>query len=255
MNDVEPLRDIEEVTWTNLRADSYSGSHRDPVALFLNDVINPSLDAIEARIGHAQREEGLAADFELIDLEPLHSSTLQGYTLTVQSVWERQLRGYLIACAKEQGWDGEKIDKLQRKDWDWLCKRFKDLKGVALEAFPSFSDLDLLMLLGHACRHGDGAAARKLFDRCPGLWVNWPPALPDGWPGEPLKNVPSYPPFKDVTLTRDLLTQMVIGVIWFWEDWELIYTNSLKRKHWSVHETVKQMRRRRAERVRVWSPV
>src|SRR3546814_18258276 len=75
------------------------------------------------------------------------------FGLAIQSIWERQLREYLRGCAGELV-PGEPIGaKIERADWKALRKYFRKLRGIELEVFPSFDNLDLLQHLGNACRH------------------------------------------------------------------------------------------------------
>ncbi|MES2947514.1 MAG: hypothetical protein V4858_03135 [Pseudomonadota bacterium] len=251
MENTQPTK-IDTFTWDNLKADG-PHTHISVMELFLQSVAQPSLEAVERKLDEIRSSVDPLAGFEMIEYEPLYSSTLQGYFLVVQSIWERQLRGYLIACALELGWVSKDILLLKKDTWERLQAQFLKLRGIALSEFESFQDLHLLHLLGNACRHGDGDSAKQIFSAYPGLWANWPPTRPEWWDGPPLKDIPTHPSFEQVTLPHALLKQMVQSVIWFWEDYDYIYTNSIKSKHHTVPRTLGKMRQNRAERVRVWS--
>lgn len=89
--------------------------------------------------------------------------------LAAQSIWERQRRTYLVSCARELRPELP-ANRIERADWVGLCKLFEDLRGIGLNAFPSFEALDTLQFLGNACRHGDGLSAAELSQCCPDLW-------------------------------------------------------------------------------------
>ena len=52
----------------------------------------------------------------------------------------------------------------------------------------------------------------------------------------------------EVSLSRSLLERLTHAVIWFWEDLNYIYTNSIERKSSSVDGALAKMREKRARR-------
>lgn len=244
----EPCIDIETFTWSNLQADIYRGQHANAMRLYLESVITPALDVIDARRDELSRSDEPIAVFQFGDLKRLHAATIEAFALSVQSQWERQLRAFLKDCARELKPFAAYLQKLESANWTELLRQFQELRGLPLQAFDSFSDLELLQLLGNACRHGDGKSARVLYERCPELWPNWLPALPAGWSGPPLALVPTHPPFSQICLQRSHLVRLTHALIWFWDDHNYIYTNSIKPKHSNIDSVLAEMRERRARR-------
>jgi hypothetical protein len=242
--------DIEKITWTNLTADIYLGLHANAVRLYLDSVVRPALDAIDARHDELARDEDPGAAFMKTDVEELRKSAIEAFALAIQSLWERQLREFLKGCAHELKCSDALVKSLAVDDWTKLVKHFGDLRGVPLEAFDSFDDLDLLQWLGNACRHGDGKSATLLHARWPDLWPDWPPLLqgPQAqMPGTPAAHA-EPPPFSAISVPRALLDRVANAVIWFWEDHSYLYTKSLNNKHPSVEGTLQVMRKERTRR-------
>lgn len=240
---------IEDITWTNLSADIYLGLHASAVRLYMDSVVKPALDAIDARRDELERDEDPVAIFMKADVEELRKSAIEAFALAIQSLWERQLRQFLKGCARELKRGDALVKSLATDDWTKLVRHFGDLRGVPLENFDSFEDLDLLQLLGNACRHGDGKSANMLHDRWPELWPAWLPSPPDPWPPLPGGEAqPLRPPFSTISVPRALLDRVANAVIWFWEDHNYIYTNSLLSKPRSVADSLQAMRDDRARR-------
>src|SRR3546814_10300686 len=111
-----------------------------------------------------------------------------------------------------------------------LRKYFRKLRGIELEVFPSFDNLDLLQHLGNACRHGDGDSAAELARRCPDLWQHGllAPARPDMPPDSPPIELPRSVALMDIPVER--LHVFVSGIAEFWRDTGYIYKESIERK-------------------------
>jgi hypothetical protein len=242
--------DIETFTWKNLQADIFRDQHANAMRLYLESVVTPALDIIEARYDEMSQSDEPAAVFGLGDVYALRRSTIEAFALSIQSLWERQLRGFLKDCAHELKSPAASVGKLSDAEWPKLVKKFQEFRGLQLESFDSFRDLELLQLLGNACRHGDGKSTRTLFERWPEFWPNWPPATPVGWSRPPLANVPNYPSFSQASLPRSLLVRLAHAVIWFWEDHNYIYINSITPKHSDIDGFLAKIREERAGRRR-----
>lgn len=236
--------DIEAFTWSNLYADVTAAMHDRSIQLYLETVINPALDAIERQISGLRIDEEPALAFLEADLRSLQAETIKAFVLSIQSIWERQLRCFLIQCAKDLK-QAETCRSIEKEPWANLPDRLLKLRGISLRAFYSFSDLDLLHLLGSACRHGDGGAARDLYEREPGLWPYWPVQLPSEWVAPPAL---SHPPFAMIEIPRVFLARFTNAIVWFWEDLTYIYENSIQKKDPSVHKSLALMRQARAAR-------
>lgn len=261
-----PDADFDICGFALLEHDSLSGatSHARSVELFRDGVVRPSLKALAAGVSQLQASDDDVADFFASDLEELFQASVEGYLLTVQSMWERGLRAMLIARDKVL-YGGSHEEKLQRAVWkapkngDDLHSHFEALMAFSLEAFDAYEDLNLLQSLGSAVRHGDGASARRVHELCPGLWVNWiDPYMPftAGPFSIPATGVgPKHPSFKAITLPEALLEQMIQSVAWFWEDVDNLRCASFKSKHHTVMERLDAWSGQRHERAarRVWS--
>lgn len=243
-----PSIDIDAFTWSNLQSDVFQYRHANAMLLYLKKVVNPALDAVDAEHEKMSRSDEPAAVFQVNDMAVLRESTTQAFTLSVQSLWERQLREYLKECARELKYDASFVGKLEMAKWADLLKYFQKLRGVPLQDFDSYPYLDLLQMIGNACRHGDGVSARKLYERRSDLWPNWPPRILPDWLGASLHNVNTVPLFSQIRLPRSLLEQLTQAVIWFWEDHRYIYTNSIACKHPSIVGALAKMREERARR-------
>jgi hypothetical protein len=238
----KPFIDIETFTWNKLHADVYRLRHADEMRHYLERVITPALDAIDARLHELSASAEPIAVFQLGDMEKLSESTNQAFALSLQSQWERQLREFLKDCARELKYPEKYSQQLESANWTDLLKYFQELRGLPLQAFDSFSDLEVLQLLGNACRHGEGKSARILYQRCPEFWPKWPTALPAGLFG------PNPRPFSQIRLQRSHLVRLTHAVIWFWDDHNYIYTNSIKSQDSYINRALAEMREKRAQR-------
>lgn len=255
--------DIHTFVWLDHESVGLPLGHARALELFRDSVLRPSLKALDQEIEANQRSEDPAADFFTGDLEDLYQATVEGYILTVQSMWERALRGLLIHRDKKL-FGGQRLKAIQRDPWSsekgpTLQAHFAWMLGVPPNAFDAFEDLDLLQNLGSAIRHGDGNAAKKVHELAPSLWWNWLPpggavqagpfnfAVPADWP--------PHPSFNKVTLTQQVLEQMVQSVVQFWTDLELMRCNSFKNKHESTQRWLDEWPAERALRAskRLWT--
>lgn len=256
--------DISTFTWTEHESIGSPTSHIIALELYRDSVVRPSLNALSEKIDELHRSDEDSADFELLDYAPLFQSTVEGYLLAIQSMWERGLRSMLISRAKRISRGETYVGALQRANWSGgrqpdLLHYFRELVGLSLQTFDSFGDIDILQIFGNVLRHGDGPSAQKLHERCPSLWWNWlgPNARIDVGPISITipADVPKHPNFADITLPEAVLEQMMQSVIWFWEDIEHIRCNSFKRKHTSVVEKLDRWKLERLDRPkkRVWN--
>jgi len=210
--------------WKNCYADVAAAKHDLTIRSFLDDVILPAIRALEARIEKLGRSGGPAACFEQSDMEEVLAETKLAFCLAIQSVWERQLRAYLHGYAEELR-PGEGLGaKVEKANWQGLCALFRELRGIGLDAFPSFPEFDTLHHLGNACRHGEGASAIELTQRCPGWWAAYTPM--------PLEFGPLMPPKQTVatmTVPVERIEGFVAAIASSWEDATYIYHESLVR--------------------------
>lgn len=229
--------------WKNCFADVQASKHDITIQSFLDEVILPALRALEDRIAELGQSEDPGDAFAQADMEDVLRETKMAFCLSVQSIWERQLRGYLSGCGEELRPGAGLPAKVSNAKWPGLCALFLDLRGIRLDAFPSYFQLETLHHLGNACRHGDGASAVELARRCPDLWRTYPPM-----PFEAEAPAPSPPSvaMMDVPISR--IQAFVAAVAAFWIDAEYIYNESIETKHWSLEARLAKERVERAWR-------
>jgi hypothetical protein len=188
------------------------------------------------RLVRANNNEGGAvfAHAEVVDQQLVTASAM---CLSLQSIWECQLRAYLLSCA---GWTDAKLThQLQHAPWDALQGLFEELGGVPLPAFLSYPDLDLLAQLGNACRHGAGRAASALWRSHPDLWPH------SAWPADSAV----APPIEHMQISKDLLARFVSAIAGFWQVIGYLYNESINTKHSSLEFTLREQRVRHAAAV------
>jgi hypothetical protein len=132
---------------------------------YFQDVIMPALATLDTKIEELENSDWPGAVFAKADMEEVRLETMRAFGLSIQSIWERQLRSYLLGCAKDLRPGEPFATKIEKANWKELQKLFRGLRGIGLDAFPSFSVLDALQHLGNACRHGDGDSAAELARR------------------------------------------------------------------------------------------
>ncbi|EMS95910.1 hypothetical protein H009_19804 [Agrobacterium tumefaciens str. Cherry 2E-2-2] len=225
--------------WVNCRADIGTYAHIRTVEMFLESVALSSLGAIDARMTNLRSSDDPVNLFELSDMEELRAATLSALCLSLQAIWEQQLRGYLSGCAEELAADRPGlVEKLKNKDWDFVKRQFFELRRLPFSQFKAHRDLDLLQLLGNYCRHGEGRASKAIRSDFPEFCTHVP-ASPSLFPGSS-----GAPERFDIVLRIADLKRFAGAIVSFWTEAEWIYNNSIGRKHES---TVKAIRKREVE--------
>ena len=260
------IDDCDIATYAWLEHDSvglHATGHIQSLELFRTKVVNPSLAALDQELEVLRKSEDPSWVFLENDYVELFDKTLQGYLLATHSMYERGLRALL--CERDRRLNkGAQAKAIQTARWTLekggLQAHFKDLLGVPLTAFDTYADLDLLQNLGNAIRHGDGTSAQKVYQMCPGLWLQWLP------PGSVIENgpfttrvpldAPAFPSFGSISLPQTLLEQLIQSVVWFWDDIEHMRCNSFSRKHSTVEQKLEEWKVERKQRSihRIWSP-
>ena len=230
--------------WKNCYADVAASKHGVTVQSFFDDVIVPAIRALEEKIAALGCSDNPGDAFAQADTEDVLQETKMAFSLSIQSIWERQLRGYLRGCAEELRPGVGLAARVAKGNWEELCALFLELRGIRLDAFPSFAELETLPLLGNTCRHGDGPSAVELARRCPVLWRVYPPMPFEDQPPDP-----GPPPVALMDVPVDRLRAFVAAIAAFWDDAEYIYNESIERKHPSLEA---KLARERAERS--WRP-
>jgi hypothetical protein len=114
------------------------------------------------------------------------------------------------------------------------------LRGIRLDAFPSFAELEALHLLGNVCRHGDGPSAVELAKRYPELWRIYPPMPFDDQPPDP-----GPPPVALMEVPVERLRAFVAAIAIFWDDADYIYKESIEPKHANLEAELARERKER----------
>ena len=92
----------EAIRWKNCYGDVVSSKNGWMAQSLLDDVIEPGLDALDAQVSKLEKSEDEAlVIFLKSDLDHLHHAVAMGYCLSIQALWEWQIRTYLRWCAKE----------------------------------------------------------------------------------------------------------------------------------------------------------
>jgi len=237
-------------------------SHIQSLTLFRDNVVRPSLRALDHELVRLRNSDDPTSVFMEDDFAELFQKTVEGYLIATQSMWERGLRQLLINRDAKLN-HGMNANTLQKATWSerspGIQSYFEALLGVPLQAFDSYADLDLLQSLGNAIRHGNGASAQRVYTICPALWHSrLPPGIVISGPFSiqvPL-DASDTPSFDSITLPQPLLEQMLQSVVWFWNDIEHMRCNSFQRKHETVVRKIDDWRSERLQRTiqRYWNP-
>jgi hypothetical protein len=237
----------EIFTWKNCFADVQSSRYGEIARDFLTLVVSPSLDALDGEIQKWRDTGDTVSHLMVFDLSELVGKTRMAFCLSIQSLWEQQIRNYLSGCLKELNIDPFPVSQRRGANtvhsvlWgDELNAVFASLRGIALPSFESYQTLDLLQTVGNVCRHGDGTSSQRLWKAHPELW--------------PLHGLsewddPTTPPsVQSMQIPRELLTTFVEAIELFWSDAEYIYNESIKSRSPSLEARLVQVRAERAVR-------
>lgn len=236
----------EPFTWKNCMADVHTYRHGRMAQAFFDDVVAPSLDALNAQIDEWSRSDEGYAPFAKDDVEELRRNTMLAFCLSIQSMWERQIRTYLRGCADELKPGSGLASKAMTVSWDKMDKLFQDLRGISLREFDEHDDLDLLHVLGNACRHGDGRSARELWEKHGYLW---PERIRAAAPFDSqTKQETEAPSIDTIVIAPELVRRFVDAIASFWDETKYIYLESIEKKDESVVDKLEEMRRERAAR-------
>jgi hypothetical protein len=235
----------EPFRWKNCFADVLSARYASMAQAFLREVVEPALSALDRQITAWETSNEPGAPFIHADTQELLRTTTMAFCLSVQSLWELQIRTYLQGCAKELRSDNRLVMKAMTGRWEELDSLFRDLRGISLADFEEYPDLDFLHLLGNACRHGDGPSMRVLWNRHPELWPNRLVSSVQPFSDDVPLAEPS-PTFATMMIPRELLRRFTAAIASFWDETEYIYKESIERKHASLEATLVEMRRVRA---------
>lgn len=237
--------------WKNCMADVYNYRYGAVAKEFLTLVVNPSLDALDAQVDEWGKSDDPASEFIISDLGELIYKTRMAFCLSIQSLWEQQIRTYLSGCQQELGINPFPVsnrrgaNSVQAVYWgDELNTVFEKLRSITLPSFASYKSLDLLMLVGNVCRHGDGSSSARLWSIRPDLWPDYHD--PDN---EFLRSTltDQAPPVHSMQIPREMLEDFVDNICLFWEDTNYIYEESIERKHPSLEARLVVKRAERSQ--------
>lgn len=214
-------------TWRTIPSGDGAWKYGLVIQSYYCDVIHPTFTRLEATVEALERSQDVADRFDQSDLEDVLIETKLAFCLAIQSIWERQFRVYLKLYACEFCQDTGVAEKIVHARWPELCQLFHDLRGISLEKFPSFPELDTLCHLGNACRHGDGPSVKKLADRCPEWW-RMPSAA--ALASETDSVFQSNPTISTMIVPMERIKGFADAIVRFWEDVNHINNESCERK-------------------------
>lgn len=226
-----------------------ASAHMYALQHFRDHVVNPSINSISTKVDELLNGMDDYAVFMLSDFIDLRNTSIQAFTLAVQAMWERGVREILSALDSSK-FNGSELSAIRTAKWSDSEKKgslqfyFKQLVGISMRSFTSYTELNVLFVLANGIRHGDGFSVDRLYELCPSLWPN-------------AVNQKLTPSFTEINIPLSALEQMIKSVHWFWDDIENIRCNSFERKAPIVEQKLSNWRlgidQRDAERV--WVPV
>ncbi|MDR9864640.1 hypothetical protein [Pseudomonas baetica] len=244
----------EIFTWKNCMADVYSFRYGAIAKEFLTLVVNPSLDALDAQVKHWEESDDPVSDFIISDLSELIFKTRMAFCLSIQSLWEQQIRTYLAGCQQQLDIDPFPVSNRRGANsvrtvyWgDELNTVFERLRDITLPSFVSFESLDLLMLVGNVCRHGDGNSSVRLWGVRPDLWPMYHDPVNTFLQSTLADQAPSV---QSMQIPREILEDFVDKICLFWEDTNYIYEERIEPKHPSLEARLVVRRVERLKGVR-----
>lgn len=212
---------------------------------FRDEVVQPSLDNINLQLAKLKTDTTDLSIFLFDDFDALRNITIQGFLISLQSLWERGFRSMLKAFGDKANNSvisrNSKVAKWST-DENGLQTLFATVIGIEIRLFPSYKDLSFLQMLANAIRHGDGRSASQLYQLCPSLWPKEHGAVE-------LTN------FSDIVIPSIVLEQMFKSVIEFWIDIDLLRCNSFSQKAPIVESKLQNWRSEIEKRIgeRVWN--
>jgi hypothetical protein len=221
---------------------------------YVQDIVEPSLSSMELQIaGLRARDDGPLAEFGIEPTEELLRNTILGYCLSLQALWEKQIRGYLHRCAIDFSRGPSMLRQIEKANWQQLDELFKDLRGVGLTDFVEYPQLNLLHLLGNVCRHGSGKSVRQLVLSHPELWAGQLEpecaVAPSSHPDPRFERTA-----ENLHISLPLIASLASAIDSFWSETVYIYNESIERKHGSLERLLVEERKKRAGRGRPWDP-
>ncbi|MBP2612365.1 hypothetical protein [Agrobacterium pusense] len=226
---------LDKVTWQNCWADVGTYAHKATVENFIQDVVEPGLASLDRKITEYSEKGGAWEAFAVPDLKAVRRETTAAFSLAIQSIWERQMRGYLHRCAAElHPQRTELLQRAQSNKWAEVEALFLELRGVALTDFPPYGALSTLHLLGNAARHGEGQSVTKLRRQ-----------HPEFWPEMPLGDYTPLVHLGQLLITVEHLRHFSEAIGAFWDEIEIIRLRSLNSKDDRILRGIEELIRQR----------
>jgi hypothetical protein len=128
---------MKHFRWKNCFADVQTSKHDITIRAYFDDVIVLSIKALEQRISELGQSDDAIDMFIQSDTLDVLQEAKMAFALSIQSIWERQLRTYLVGCAKELRPTENLKKRIEAANWEELKKIFRELRGLRLESFPA----------------------------------------------------------------------------------------------------------------------
>ena len=95
-----------------------------------------------------------------------------GLIIAVGADFERSLRFWLAHCAYHRAGSDELDKRIRHDKWADLKKSFMEVRSFPFELMPEATELETLLDLCNALRHGDGKGVARLYGRDPSLFLD-----------------------------------------------------------------------------------
>lgn len=197
--------------WKHGWADAYAARNDLVAKDFLAMVVRPALTALNQKHQeYATSDDPVLYGFAAMDQIDLINKTASAFCLSIQAMWERQLRAYLANCVGSVPIDNIDPNRLEHAQWgERMDALFYDVRGIHLQSFDSYEMLTVLHLLANVCRHGGGRSSRELLEK-------WPQLHTEGAGTTGLE------------VSEELLAAFVDAIVLFWMDMERFGLESYK---------------------------
>lgn len=230
--------------WKHGWADAYAYRNGDIAEEFFDLVVRPSLSALEEKyLELASSGDLVMSGLMAPDHRDLINKTNTAFCLSIQSLWEQQLRRYLGHCVCSLRIENVTADELEHMTWGEKTNQlFQYIRGTDLTTFDSYATLNKLQLLGNACRHGDGKSSRQLFKLHPELW-------PQHDTSSPPHSGNRDTSIQSIQISVGLLASFVDAIVLFWMDMEIMGLESFAYKDTHVVARTTQLQTARKARL------
>jgi hypothetical protein len=230
--------------WKHGWADAYAYRNGDIAEEFFDLVVTPSLSALEEKyLELASSGDLVISGLMAPDHRDLINKTNMAFCLSIQSLWEQQLRRYLGHCVSSLRIENVTADDLEHMTWgEKTNKLFQYIRGADLTTFDSYATLNKLQLLGNACRHGDGKSSRQLLRLHPELW----PQHDTQSTQHPVARDTSI---ESLQISAGLLAGFVDAIVLFWTDLEILGLMSFATQDAGLLARISYLRNSRAARL------